>query len=215
LNTCLKNTQNPATPFDYYTTCLASTTTTYLIPITAYKCTFEDGTVISNCQTQLPSTGGTTTCLNLVKSVTYILRYDSTVGGVIEAAIEAVFFNYASYATSSVNVKQTFRIVYIPSSVQIADYDTLSTTVLSGNPGYLVGKPIQAGVKQTSSISYINYITRLTFIKIKLIYMYLFSSVYLTYPKAGSDGTCPTDDSTRLNVNFGINTLSECFYSYA
>lgn len=122
-----------------------------MIQITYYKCTYEDGTTIQNCQNVLPTINGSA-CNNLLKSLNYILQYNSTVGGVVEAGVEAVFFNYINYLTNTQRVQQHFGIYYIPSTVQLADFDTLKSDMLSGNPGYLFEKPIRAGVSINSVI---------------------------------------------------------------
>jgi hypothetical protein len=77
--------------------------------------------------------------------------------GVVAAAVEAVFFNYANYATSKVNVKQDFKIVYIPNTVKISDFDTQYAKMLSGNPGYLRGKPILVANSNNINAGYLNY----------------------------------------------------------
>lgn len=114
-------------------------------------CSYTDGTAITNCQSLVPTVSGTD-CNNLIKSLTYVLRYDSTVGGVIEAGVQAVFFNQLNYSSNPMSIQQEFKMVYIPKSVTINNFELQYTKVFSGNPGYLIGKPIQAGYNVNSQI---------------------------------------------------------------
>lgn len=36
----------------------------------------------------------------------------------------------------------------------------------------------------------------------------------LKYPKADAQANCPTADSSRGEIQFGLNTQSECFISF-
>lgn len=123
----------------------------YLIEITKYQCSFEDGVAIQNCQNLNPAVNGNN-CENLVKSLTYIIRYDNSIGGIVETGVKVVFFNQANYLTTSVKILQEFKIMYIPSNVQLSDYNLLESQKLSGNPGYIFGKPIKSGILINSGI---------------------------------------------------------------
>jgi hypothetical protein len=61
-----------------------------------------------------------TSCKNLVKSVTYLLRYKNP-GGVIEAAADVEFFDDSSPSTSS-PVSQLFQVFYVPDSVSMVTF---------------------------------------------------------------------------------------------
>ena len=71
-------------------------------------------------------------CLNVIKSVTYIITYDPKDG--IEAI--RVKFNYTNL-TEDKNVRQTFQIIF-----HSAHQESIDVIQFSGNPGYLFGKPI-------------------------------------------------------------------------
>ncbi len=66
-----------------------------------------------------------------------------------------------------------------------ANYDSVVNSQLSGNPGYQTGRPLQA--------------TGDTYVKDGF-----------TYLRPSQDGSCPSDDSLRGKVNFGVNVASEC-----
>lgn len=117
-----------------------------------FICSYEDGTKIQNCQNLLPVVIGNT-CNNLIKSITYIISYDNSAGGVVNAGIKAIFFNQPNYLTdNNVKILQTFSIFFIPSKIKLTDFDLLENQILSGNPGYIFGKPIKAGVSTNSVI---------------------------------------------------------------
>ena len=102
--------------FDYYTNCNA-----FLASITIRNCVLGQGTdcnIINNDYSSFskPAIDGTGTCRNLVKSVTYLLRYQNP-GGILEAAIDVEFFD--SNLSDTANVEQTFETVYVPSSETI------------------------------------------------------------------------------------------------
>lgn len=74
-------------------------------------------------------------------------------GGVIDAGIKAIFFNQPNYSTdNNAKILQTFSIFYIPSKIKLTDFDLLENQMLSGNPGYILGKPIKAGVSTNTAI---------------------------------------------------------------
>lgn len=125
----------------------------YLIQITSFTCFNEDGTNLQNCQNLVPAVSGNN-CNNLVKSLKYIFRYDysNNVGGIVEAGIEATFFTQNNYLTSKSNVLQDFSVFFIPSNIKLSDFNLLESQKLSGNPGYLVKKPVKAGVLVNSAI---------------------------------------------------------------
>lgn len=117
--------------------------------INVRSCSFEDGTQISaeECSTNYlkPTLDNTKTgCNNLVKNIRFIFRYKNP-NGIVEAGIDVVFFNYASYETSDKSVEQTFQVFFIPESIALSSFDSTFTQKLSGNPGYIKGQPIQAG----------------------------------------------------------------------
>jgi hypothetical protein len=118
LKDCFNAQTNPPTPFTYYTTC--STGGSYLAPIKLRKCTFGDGTYSTSCDSNLNNLLNPTLtagiCKNLVKSVTYLLRYKNP-GGIIEAAADIEFFD-SSPATST-PISQSFQVFYVPESVSI------------------------------------------------------------------------------------------------
>jgi hypothetical protein len=75
----------------------------------------------------------------------------------------------------------------------------------SGNPGYLLGKPVLAGVESDK-----DYAVDLDPDPLGWLY----------YPKAGSDGKCPAVDvltnhfpvAKRASISFGYDSISSCSF---
>lgn len=65
----------------------------------------------------------------------------------------------------------------------------------SGNPGYLVGKPILSHLEIISSTTQVIQPVEL---------------IEKTILRASSTGDCPSTDLFRIPIKFGINILSEC-----
>ncbi len=63
-----------------------------------------------------PTIDGTGTCRNLVKKVTYLLRYKNP-GGITDAAIDVEFFD--SNLSDTTNTEQKFETAYVPQSESI------------------------------------------------------------------------------------------------
>ena len=116
-----------------------------LVPIKISFCQDDSGNSIpvSQCATYLqPSVSGTK-CNNLVQRVVYILRYRNPTG-IVEAGLDVTFFSFNLNANAASVSEQKFEVVYIPNDIAINDYKQVYNSELSGNPGYLVGKPVQA-----------------------------------------------------------------------
>lgn len=128
-----------ATSFDYFTKCDSK----YLTPINIIACVLEDGTPVPNCDKLTPLSDAQNGCNYLVKSLIYVMRYNYP-DGVIEAGVYVTFFNYKD--ANIQQVEQTFRVAYVPSGIQLSEINTNYAVELSGNPGYLKGKPIIVGL---------------------------------------------------------------------
>ena len=90
-----------------------------------------------------------------------------------------------------------YHITLIIKNFKIQANNYAFETYLSGNPGYQIGQPIQAGYLNSSgSINIINDRFK-----------------RFTVLNSDSNGQCANnDDSNRLPIKFGINMLTECKY---
>lgn len=123
----------------------------------------------------------------MIKSVSYLFRFDSSTG-ILEAGLDVVFQNEININTNTKFVEQTFKTFFIPKSIKLSEFDSFKNQRLSGNPGYLRGKPILVGASGLSTGS-------------------------LTYFVPNSQGKCVfSDDSSRTNVKFQENAVSECLF---
>lgn len=151
----------------------------------------EDGLTIdpNECANKLEPSLNVDTCTNLVKSVSYILRFNSA-NGIIQAGLDVVLFNQININTNTRFIEQTFKIFFIPESIDFNNFNLVTNRKLSGNPGYLRGKPIVVG----SSSLPADRTNR------------------LTYFIPNSQGMCQNDDNSRASINFRENVVSECLF---
>lgn len=154
-------------------------------------CKTEDGTTIAidDCKTYLQPTTTNNVCSRLIKSVTYILRFNSTTG-IIEAGLDVVFAGDITLNGLIGYVEQTFNVNFIPESIPLANFDNINNQKLSGNPGYLSGLPIQSGSNVIPTDRFKRF----------------------TYLLPDSQGLCPNNDRLRTWIKFGENVVSECTF---
>ncbi|CAF0808410.1 unnamed protein product [Brachionus calyciflorus] len=182
LSNCLNASQTPST-LDLYT-CSPS----YLTKLNLRSCSLENGVTISldDCQQNyLQPVLANNLCSRLVKSITYILRFNSS-EGIIETGMDVIFQSDKNVQTLSGYVEQTFKVEFIPDTITLSNYDTLNNQKLSGNPGYLRGLPILAGSNDRSQ--------------------------KFTYLMSDSQGACPKNDALRSSIKFNENIVTECSY---
>lgn len=179
----MENAGSASNPFDYYSTCSSD----YIIELKIRSCTDEEGSQINQCEDKLEPNLDADKCTNLIKSVSYLLRYDSSTG-IMEAGLDVIFQNEININTNAKFVEQTFKTFFIPKSIKLSEFDSFQNQRLSGNPGYLRGKPILVGSTALSTGS-------------------------LTYFLPNFQGKCVFDeDSSRKNVKFQENVVSECLF---
>ncbi|KAK3101664.1 hypothetical protein FSP39_005323 [Pinctada imbricata] len=134
-----------------------------------------------------------TTCSNIVSGVEYILTHDGTTG-IVQAEVKLVFRDYNDAALP---IAQTFTSTFQSSGSQ------QNVTERSGNPGYVIGKPVRAGVLPTSANATVG--NRLAIVE----------SLYdLTVVKSSATGLCAQDAANRIQVNFGENVRTGCLISF-
>lgn len=128
-------------------------------------------------------------CSNVVLRVEYILTHDGT-NGLTRAQVR---FIIGSLNSASLPMSQSFAATYQGAN------DT-NVVERSGNPGYVVGKPVRAGIRveNTTSKKYV-----------------IEESTYdLTLIKSSQTGSCVTDAGNRVQVNFGENVRTGCLLRF-
>ncbi|CAF1117493.1 unnamed protein product [Rotaria sordida] len=125
-----------------------------------------------------PSTWTGSTCSNALRTLTMTIFYLNPTG-IVSCSI---ILNTTS-GTLNNAIQQTFTVRFIKNG------SIASTTLRSGNPGYIQGAPIIAG---TSNGSYIDISD-------------------FTILQASTDRSC--SDATRIPIRFGENVQSMCLFS--
>ena len=101
----------------------------------------SNGTTIYTTLSSLPTTSFTTQCLNALTKVTYVIRYQD--GVIISASADVIVKDVSVTSTS---VSQMFATIYLNSTTSISNI-----RAKSGNPGYLLEKPILFGSLTTTA----------------------------------------------------------------
>ncbi|XP_072884875.1 tectonic-3-like [Hemitrygon akajei] len=115
-------------------------------------------------------------CVNVISEVTYMIRSRGQ-EGIVEANVSFTFTNLPLTATS---IQQTYRVFFV------MDPGNSTAKRLSGNPGYLTGKPILAfRGKDSASLSIL---------------------------RSAADGSC--SPTLRTAVVFRHNMRAGCWYSF-
>ena len=73
----------------------------------------------------------------------------------------------------------------------------VNVTQWSGNPGYVVGKPVRAGIRYVNE----SFGNRMVIVE---------NGYDLSVVKSSATGTCLTDIDNRVQVNFGQEIRSGC-----
>ncbi|XP_015111820.1 tectonic-3 [Diachasma alloeum] len=133
-------------------------------------------------------------CSNVVRRVTYVIHHNGT-SGIQRARV------FVEVGNTSRSFHQYFQVKY----EWINEFDRKGGVVArSGNPGYLIGKPIIIGTLVTSNITKTNVLNE--------IVINTTSSV-LKIPLGGKDGKCYKNEEEKLIVGFGEDIKSKCSVS--
>ncbi|CAC5424958.1 TCTN1_3 [Mytilus coruscus] len=132
----------------------------------------------------------TATCQNVVTQVEYEITHDGT-NGISTADVKFVL---QDITTSNLPLSQTF-------TSKFTGVNDVNVTERSGNPGYIVGKPVRAGIR------YINesFGNRMIIVE---------NGYDLSLVKSSATGTCLTDAGNRVQVNFGQEMRSGCLIRF-
>ncbi|KAL8568149.1 hypothetical protein ACOMHN_027672 [Nucella lapillus] len=137
------------------------------------------------------------TCQNVLKQVHYRVITDGT-AGINRVLARVVLTNLAVPSTSPLRFTQSFSTAFEASSSS----GSSGSFERSGNPGYVRGQPILAGVlNETSSGG-----------DTKSYQIFLGSNRerYMTVVRASASGDCFTDSDSRMSVAFGHNVRTGC-----
>ncbi|XP_063398694.1 tectonic-1-like isoform X4 [Mytilus trossulus] len=133
---------------------------------------------------------GTSTCQNVVTQVKYEMTYDGT-NGISTADVRFVL---QDITTTNLPLFQTF-------TSKFTGVNDVNVTERSGNPGYIVGKPVRAGIRYINeSFGNRNIIVE--------------NGYDLSLVKSSATGTCLTDAGNRVQVNFGQEMRSGCLIRF-
>ncbi|XP_076116291.1 tectonic-1-like isoform X1 [Mytilus galloprovincialis] len=148
-------------------------------------CTFPTGSVPAPTYNTV-----TSTCQNVVTQVEYEMTYDGT-NGISTADVKFVL---QDITTTNLPLSQTF-------TSKFTGVNDVNVTERSGNPGYIVGKPVRAGIRYINeSFGNRNIIVE--------------NGYDLSLVKSSATGTCLTDVGNRVQVNFGQEMRSGCLISF-
>ncbi|XP_052215238.1 tectonic-3-like isoform X2 [Dreissena polymorpha] len=159
-----------------------------------HLCQLSDGSLVT-CNFTAPRTpafnASTSTCNNVVQEVRYFI---TTIGTFGISAVQAQFV-FRDVTQNNFPLTQTYSVAY----TTLSDTTPLAR---SGNPGYVIGKPIRYGT--------LNETTGLDGAKNQEI---LESSVEegLTIVRASVTGMCETSTASRIPLRFGENMRTGCF----
>ncbi|KAL5007458.1 hypothetical protein ScPMuIL_016264 [Solemya velum] len=133
----------------------------------------------------------TNTCDNAVVQVNYMVVYQGT-DGISSLEIQ---FTFASVGATNLPLVQEYRATYNKPN----ENDTVQR---SGNPGYVIGEPIMAGVLDTNSSK-------------QSINLNGNRNQWMTVVKASADGNCFNDSDDRSPVLFGVSMRSGCLLPFS
>uniref|UniRef100_A0A1I8HVC0 DUF1619 domain-containing protein n=1 Tax=Macrostomum lignano TaxID=282301 RepID=A0A1I8HVC0_9PLAT len=160
---------------------------TAMTPLTRgqVRCFLADGTEVTCTGGDAPSLNGTV-CSNVLTDLTYSLKYQQSLG-IYEVSYDATLTEFN--VSSRYSLKQTFNVAFNVSS------SASTPTSRSGRPGYLAGKPVLAGSRNsTTGIIIVNPDSR----------------QWLTVPGASSGGACNDAAGAGRSVTYGEALLSSC-----
>ena len=133
MKNCSNNVTKVTNPFPYYTSCSKP----YLIPITLRYCKFDaKGNGYAPCGNDISSLLSPSlnngVCTNLVKSVSYILQYYNP-SGFTHAFADVEFFDLAVSSVARAQIKQSFQVYYVPSSLDLVNKLSFFLINFNGN----------------------------------------------------------------------------------
>ncbi len=136
-------------------------------------------------------------CIGAVKSIFYTVQHEATAAGTITAILADVVVTDVplTYRDEATQLHQSFGIKYVSvnSEGKSSDNGNLVTRARSGNPGYILGKPVLYGfANSTKTIDE------------------LISG--LTAPISTASNVCPTSTSTIVKnpTAFGYDSVTGC-----
>lgn len=130
-------------------------------------------------------------CDNVVLEVSYRVQYSNSSTDIFNVMVE--FFLGSVTAEIGLAIRQKVSVRFS----KLGDSETVFQR--SGNPGYIVGKPLVAGKLQEN---------------IEAIYLSSDPNTWLTVIRPSADGTCASVNSTgRTSVTFGVDMRTGCTIS--
>lgn len=138
-----------------------------------------------------------TTCVSVVKKLKYIFYHNGTKG--LTDILLLTYLDEISYefGTDVPQINQDFFVNFFWSNIT-----TKRLVSLSGNPGYLIGRPIAIGILENLK----NGTDTLLSIKRNVSE---YTDSFLTIPK-NLNGYCIFTSSEYLSIEFGYNVLTRC-----
>lgn len=167
-------------------------------------------------------------CMNAVKSVKYVVTHsgDAT-SAITNVAAFIVITNVPSdltawgAATTWKLAKDGFEQIFSVEFNGIFTGTALSNNggnivrrARSGNPGYIMGKPVLYGTLSSSVIN--ELVAGLSVPSPLLDYTRVTSTSTTTYPFSGGEGACPTSTATTVGqtpIQFGYDMATGCTFS--
>ncbi|OWF46746.1 Tectonic-3 [Mizuhopecten yessoensis] len=172
---------------------------TYTVPITVDSVTCQDvnGQALTCPSGSTPDptfNASTSICSNIVLGVEYILDYGTDMPGFLIETQQVVTSARVRLTLGNINLASLPVTQRYSSKFEGASETNVSAK--SGNPGYLVGKPVRAGIRFNIAGNSSFAISE--------------SSYDLTLVKSTGSGDCATGSANRLQVNFGEDVRTGC-----
>nr|XP_022303176.1 tectonic-3-like isoform X2 [Crassostrea virginica] len=157
------------------------------------ECVERTGQVV-DCSTPPTPTLNSSHCNSVVLEVEYHITHDGSVG-ITQVGVRLVL---GSIQTGDLPLTQSY-------SASFTSVNEINKTITerSGNPGYIVGKPVRAGVLVQNTTQALGD-----------RYAIVEELYNLTIIKSSATGTCLTDSANRQQINFGINMVSGCLIRF-
>ncbi|XP_060568153.1 tectonic-3-like isoform X2 [Ruditapes philippinarum] len=168
----------------------------YIVEINAttmtHLCVQADNSIVACTFTDVPDpTFNAATCENVVQEARYFFTTDGS-NGIAEVQVQFVFRNIQQ---ANLPLTQRFSISYNSLT------DSNDTFARSGNPGYLIGKPLLYGT--------LNVTVSADGVESQEILIATEASLGLTVVRPSASGVC-ADASARIPVLFGENIRTGC-----
>lgn len=165
----------------------------------------------SACRFGTYSSSPTQTCLNVVKSVKYVVQTVKDSKGTISNVYAYVTVTDQPYASTGTSMVQSFMLSFGDTSGVTATsnlpYGNKNIRTRSGNPGYIVGAPLLWGNTNTQALTYVNEVTEGLRIPAAVAL-----SPNENLASVSSLDNCPTvgQESSDVAVPFGYDISSGC-----